>query len=168
MSTGETVALECGLLRLEVAPTEGGCILGFQRSGFDLMRMTRPPIGAAGDTACFPLVPFSGRIDHARFFWQGRDYQIPVSSHQSPHAIHGHGSTSAWTVDRLGRTSLHISYRYNAPDWPFPYRAWQFFELGEDALIATIGLQNEGDQVMPAGLGLHPYFDRTAGVELTA
>ncbi len=168
MGSAETIGIGCGDLSLEVTPRHGGCILSFERSGFELMRRATLPLDVPSDAACFPLVPFSGRIDHAQFSWLGETYTISASSNRAPHAIHGHGLKAEWEVDRHGRTSLHLSYEHRASDWPFPYRAWQFFELGEDALIATIGLQNEGHSVMPAGMGLHPYFNRNAAVRLTA
>ncbi len=168
MASDHDLSLHCGDLSLAITPQFGGCILAFRQGQFDLMRSSAATAPSPGDTACFPLVPFSGRIDHAHFNWEGKSYTIPKGDGQPIHAIHGHGLKQAWQVDRQGQTSIHVSYHYDHPDWPFPYRAWQFFELGEDALIVTIGMRNEGVTTMPAGLGLHPYFNRLPGAQLTA
>ena len=55
--------------------------------------------------AGFPLVPYSGRIDHGRFTFQGREYRVPPNFPPEPHAIHGEGWMQAWTVERADADS---------------------------------------------------------------
>src|SRR6478735_7850324 len=56
-------------LELTLAPDQGGSILSFRHGDFDLLR----PAEGSGNVrthAAFPLVPYSGRIDHGRFTFQ--------------------------------------------------------------------------------------------------
>jgi aldose 1-epimerase len=61
-----------------------------------------------------------------------------------------------------------LEYRHAAGPWPWPYRATQRVALAADRLTVELGLTNEGDGPMPAGLGWHPYFPRTPGTTVTA
>ena len=54
------------------------------------------------------------------------------------------------------------------PGTPLDYRARQTFALREDGLEIALEVTNTGDGPMPAGIGLHPYFERTDGVTLRA
>jgi aldose 1-epimerase len=85
-------------LELVVDAARGGSIMAFRQRGFDLMR---PWDGVTEDPrayASFPLVPFSGRIDHARFRFNGRSYTLAANFPPEPHAIHGDGWTSPWLL----------------------------------------------------------------------
>jgi aldose 1-epimerase len=62
---------------------------------------------------------------------------------------------------------LTTAFTHDADEWPFPYRAEQRYSLSAQGLEVTIGLTNLGDEPMPAGLGLHPYFVRTDESRLT-
>lgn len=148
-----------------------GWVTETSRGPVDLMRRGRAGALAAGpafDLSCFPLVPFSNRVAEGRFSFNGRTVTLPVDRWNWPHAIHGHGWETAWTVDGGSGDRLSLSYRHPAGAWPWPYRAEQHFHLTPDTLSITIAIVNEGDEPMPAGLGLHPYFPRPPGTVLTA
>lgn len=172
---GGVVILRHGPSACAVAPAAGGALAGWvtetSRGPVDLMRRGRPGAVAAGpafDLSCFPLVPFSNRVDQGRFRFGERGVALPVDRWNWPHAIHGHGWEAVWAVDGRSGDSLHLSYRHPAGAWPWPYRAEQVFHLTGDGLSITIAITNEGDEPMPAGLGLHPYFPRPPGTVLTA
>ena len=90
--------LRAGELELVVDAARGGSIMAFRDRGFDLMR---PWDGVSEDPrsfASFPLVPFSGRVDHARFRFGGKTYDLAANFPPEPHAIHGDGWTSPWDL----------------------------------------------------------------------
>jgi len=124
--------------------------------------------GAADRLACFPLVPFSNRIRDGRFGFGGRLVQLPLNQWPQPHAEHGHGWQAAWTVTTRKDDSLTLDYEHAAGAWPFPYLARQKISLTRDELRLTLSIENRGVDAMPAGLGFHPYFSRTAGCRLAA
>jgi aldose 1-epimerase len=119
-------------------------------------------------TGCYPLVPFSNRIDRGRFCFEGRDILLPGHPQAAPHAMHGHGSVSAWTVTDLAEDRLRIEYRHEPGSWPFAYAAAQEVHLDpEQGLLVGIQVKNLGAETMPVGLGLHPFFDLEPGTRLT-
>src|SRR4029077_9688508 len=75
---------------------------------------------------------------------------------------------TAWRVVARSDASMTIEYDHAADQWTFPYIARQDFRLTEDALDVTLSIENRGPETMPVGLGLHPYFPRTAQCRLAA
>lgn len=160
--------LRAGTLAAEIRPSYGGRITRFAREGGQ--DFFRPTPDQSGDvhspfkTGCYPLVPYSNRIDHGRFAFRGRDIVLPPHPQASPHAMHGHGSVSAWTVLARAADRILITYRHPAGSWPFDYEAIQDIRLkSEQGLVVRIAVTNLSDQEMPVGLGLHPFFDLAPG-----
>jgi aldose 1-epimerase len=156
---------------LRLAPAVGGGIAGFQWQDADVMRpaseaalASRDPLGLAS----FPLVPWSNRIAHGRFRFDGRDVALPRNFGDHPHAIHGHGWQAPWTVAARDASSAMLSFDHAAADWPWAYRAEQLFTLADDGFDLRLSVENRSDRRMPAGLGHHPYFPKTPGMRLIA
>ncbi|MFO1074535.1 MAG: aldose 1-epimerase, partial [Geminicoccaceae bacterium] len=62
------VRLSAGDLELVLDPDRGGSIMALRVRSFDLLRPCWDPEQPDPRRfACFPLVPFSGRIDRGRF-----------------------------------------------------------------------------------------------------
>jgi len=158
-----------------VAPEAGGAITRYARlRGSKSLDLLRPaPAHAVAnraptDMSCFPLVPFSNRIRDGRFTFNDRDIQLVPNFPPEPHAIHGHGWKTAWAVIEQANEHLTIGYHHDRDAWPFPYSARQTFVLSGDELQVTVAVSNEGDEPMPVGFGLHPFFVRTAQTKITA
>jgi aldose 1-epimerase len=84
------------------------------------------------------------------------------------HAIHGLGFQSPWSLVDLRPAAAVLEHRHAPDAWPWAYRAEQRITLTPAGLALELGLTNESDAPMPAGLGWHPYFPRTAETTLTA
>ena len=172
------VLLAAGDAAVEIAPAVGGAIAGYRFRGRDVLRPTSETARAEGAVrghACYPLVPYSNRIEHARLALDGRTIELARNFGDHPHAIHGVGWQRPWTVvDRDDRFALiafdHGAQGDAAAGWPWPFHAWQSFALSGDdrgaALTLKIGLRNTGHEAFPFGLGWHPYFPRDAATTL--
>ncbi len=173
--TGTVITLRADRSRVGIAPGIGGSIAhyhwidGVRRH--DWLRPAGPADLAAGTAdrlACFPLVPFSNRIRGGRFAFGGHAVVLPLNHRPQPHAMHGHGWKAAWLAVEHSDERIALEYDHPADDWPFPYRARQEFLLTADELRLTLSIENRGRETMPAGLGFHPYFPRTARCRLSA
>jgi aldose 1-epimerase len=167
----EVVRLGCGPFELELCPGLGGSITAFRHRGRDVMRPAGSVFFADRDpreASSFPLVPFSNRIAHGRFGFRGRGYELPLNFPPEPNAIHGDGWQHPWTVSEARTRRAVLDFAHRAAGTPLDYRARQTFALDPDGLEVTIEVVNAGRGAMPAGLGLHPYFSRSAGVTLRA
>jgi galactose mutarotase-like enzyme len=143
--------------RLELAATNvtaivdlvaGGRISSFVVDGRELLKTGDDDPVRWGS---FPMVPFAGRVRDAVLHFEGVD--LPLPPRYPPHAIHGTGIDRRWDV--VGESTIATDL---GPDWPFPGRAVQRFELGPDHL--TCRLELHADEPMPASIGWHPYFLR--------
>jgi aldose 1-epimerase len=117
---------------------------------------------------CFPLVPWSNRIREGRFVFGRRTVSLPPNRPQDRHTIHGHGFQTAWTVVSARPAEAVLEYLHAPGAWPWAYRAVQRIVVTPASLELELTLANESDAAMPAGLGWHPYFPRTAKTTLTA
>lgn len=162
------IVLEHPPFRLDLDPDAGCRVQRFERQGTG---QSATPIFAPAATGadgapkggCFPLVPFSNRIAHGRFRFDGRDVALPPDRLGLPHAIHGHGWKAPWRVERADQAEAVVAFDHEPDAWPWAYGARQTYGLDADGLTVTLSLENRSDRPMPAGLGLHPYFPRPAG-----
>lgn len=162
------IVLTAGGWRAEIDPALGGSILSLTFRDRPILRPT--PAGANDplQAACFPLTPYANRIDHGRFRFEGRDFDVGATPGFEPHALHGLGWLSPWTVSRADATAAVLTFSHGAgPGWPWAFEAEQRFVLSERGLRVDLTLTNRDAHAAPAGVGLHPYFHRPADARLT-
>ena len=163
------LTLRSGESSVVLAPEIGGAIVGWTFGAVPLLRRPAPDAIMAGNVrglACFPLVPFSNRIAHGRFRWDGTDYLLDRNFGDHPHAIHGVGWQRAWTVAAVGSASRHAdaaARRGGRAGAKLAVRLRGRTALYADArmhCIVELAVRNLHPSPAPAGLGLHPYFPR--------
>ncbi|MDF3037173.1 MAG: aldose 1-epimerase, partial [Paucimonas sp.] len=118
--------------------------------------------------SCFPLVPWSNRITHGGFMHNGQFRAIKPNREGEPYPIHGDGWLQMWRVADSHRDSVRLvleSHRFDGN--PYDYVATQTFTLRPDGLDIALDVTNVGDEALPFGLGLHPYFMRNEQTRLT-
>jgi aldose 1-epimerase len=163
------VTLAAGDATVEAAPNDGGTLASWRIAGVDVLRRRLPGQADPLRSACFPLAPFSNLIRGGGFHFRDRFYPMPRNHPLEPDPIHGDAWLSPWEVEELTDDRLLMSYRHTASTgFPFCYRVTQELALARRSLRVTLRLTNTDERVMPAGLGLHPYFNRPQGVRLQA
>jgi aldose 1-epimerase len=144
--------LRAGDVRAVVDPTRGGRLSRLEVAGLNLLLpQSDEPMG----WGCYPMAPWAGRVRRGRFSFDGREYSLPCN--MPPHAIHGTTFTRAWDERDDGRIAIALG-----PDWPWPGRAVQQFELSDGALEMILEIHAD-DQPFPASAGWHPWFPRQLG-----
>jgi aldose 1-epimerase len=174
----EAISLRCGALHAEVLPAATGGLgrLDWQRGGAThaLLRPwmrtdDAPP--TTSQLACFPLVPWSNRIDPEGFVFEGRRIALAPNRPGEPCPIHGDGWQHPWSVAARSATGVSLlldrrdGTRYSSP---FSYVARLRYALTDCALQVTLEVTNTGPARLPFGLGLHPWLERREGVTLRA
>jgi aldose 1-epimerase len=145
--------------RLMLDAAHGGAIREFSWRGSPILR----PAVSDADTdpmllACFPLVPYANRIAGGRFAFAGHAVQLRRNWDRDPQPLHGQGWRAAWSVESLSGSQATLAFSGGADEWPWRYRAVQEFELLPNSLEIRLSVQNLADSIMPAMLGLHPFF----------
>jgi aldose 1-epimerase len=114
------------------------------------------------------MVPFIGRIGNGRFVFDRVDYRLKPNMPPEPHAIHGRGWQTSWTINHSNNGDIVMEQTYHGSgDWPWSYHARQNFSAEGNTLHVNMALKNLSETQMPAGLGWHPYFPK-AGAQLEA
>lgn len=163
------VQLRRGRSECDLAPAIGGAIARWAVAGQDMLRRASPEAITAGDPlalASFPLVPYSNRIGHARFEWNGETIHLAHNHPPEPHALHGVGWHRVWTVTAQAADTATLRL-VHTPDgnWPWPFEAVQHVALSEHGLEVTLIVTNHAALAVPLAFGHHPYFD-LAGASL--
>ncbi|SEP04703.1 aldose 1-epimerase [Aquisalimonas asiatica] len=165
------IILDNGQLRLTVDPSAGGSVSRFDaltRSGpVPLMRPSSPGERDPMRLALFPLVPWSNRIAGGEVPWRGRRYGLAANRPGEPLPIHGDGWQQPWWVSGQEADWLRLTLRSREQP-PFDYQAELIYRLAGTSLVVDLAVTHKGAGSAPYGLGLHPWFPRSADVRLEA
>jgi aldose 1-epimerase len=163
----QPVVLSNATWTLSLLPAWGGRIAALRANGLDVL----VPIDSEGfdplnwpRAGAYPLMPYSNRLRNAQLSFNGRVHDLPAHPAAAPHTLHGVSHTLAWDVVSATADQLLIACDYEDEHWPWAFRAEQQFALSGNRLRITLALTNNGEQPMPGGLGLHPYFQRHPGL----
>ncbi len=162
------IRLIAGELALELEPSVGGSIAAYTHAAQPLMRTTKPGYPDVLDAACFPLVPYSNRIRDGVFSFRGQELRLAPNLPPQRHPLHGVGWRAPWTAESVEGSRAVLSLDWPGGEWPWAFRAEQWFELDHQGLVATLIVENRSEATMPAGLGFHPYFPCPPGTVLDA
>lgn len=162
MNTLKVITLQNNKIKLDLLPEIGGRISSLICDDFHVLRPI--PVHDLKSIhlfkgGSFPLVPFSNRIKNAKFNFNELEYNL--NQNAFPHAIHGHGYLSEWSIVERSNASAKIIYRHQ-PDklgWPWSYEITQSIHLNNFSCIIELKLTNSSNSIMPFGFGIHPFFN---------
>lgn len=163
----QTLQLHNDTWDLTLMPAWGGRIGALKTGGLDILT----PIHVEGFDplnwprgGAYPLMPYSNRLRNARLDHTGTVHTLPAHPAAQPHSLHGVSHTLAWDVLAQSAGHVLLACHYIGPHWPWPVRFQQHYDLIGQQLRIRLSVSNLGKSSMPAGLGLHPYFQRHPGM----
>lgn len=161
-------------LRAEIVPQAGGGLARLDWLGGGVPRPLLRPLDPGTDglppasqLACFPLVPWSNRMEPGGFVFEGRRHTPAPNRAGEPCPIHGDGWQQSWRVARRGPQQVLLELDRGGAA-PFAYAASLRYRLDGDALVIELTVRNSGALALPFGLGLHPWMPDPAGARLRA
>jgi aldose 1-epimerase len=154
------IAIQSADLRLHLRPDVGGCIEGLWWKGQPVLRSSSAgSLSHVRLSACYPLIPFSNRVAHAKLVWNGTSHPLVKNFAGEEHSIHGVGWQREWQVLEQSDDFCMLSLEHSADKaWPFAFDASQTFRLHGNTLEMTMSITNQSPHPAPVGLGWHPYF----------
>lgn len=167
------IRLENEALIVDVTP-QGGALWRVlaKIDGADVPLLRLPPDGEERSplqAANFPLVPFGNRVRGNRFSIDGKHYSLQPNMPWDKHYLHGDGWTTRWSVSEQCSDFVRLTLApHRAAGTPYNYEAEQTIRIDGSRIEMELSLINRGEQVLPFGLGWHPYFALTEGTRLTA
>ena len=117
---------------------------------------------SSANFSSYNLAPYSNRIRHNKFIFEGREYKLKPNWADGMLTIHGDIRNRALEMSRT-ETALEFwfdSRTVTDSNFPFDYTFKTRYSLEGDVLTSYLEVQNVGSTPMPAGLGFHPYFVR--------
>ena len=155
--------LENAFWSISLIPQRGASIVSCDYLGFPVFEPARLEFETKKDvfaSSCFPLIPFSNRIENGRFSFNGKTYQLNPNHPDQKFPIHGNAWEMPWDVIEHSPEYCRLSLTYTPErgGWPWAYQAEQIISLEDDILTFEISLKNISEEPFPAGIGLHPFF----------
>lgn len=140
-------------------PAAGGRLASLTLAGADVLAPRADAAAAAPSLTWggYPMAPWVGRLEGARFAWDGEVVALPAD--HGRHAIHGLCHTAPFTVRTSGPGRVTLAAGVAHPPWPWPLTFTQEVDLSPDRLVVRGVLA--GDAVQPVALGWHPWFRRS-------
>ncbi len=170
MASETAVTLSAGKLRLQLSPSIGGSICGFEWTGEGsrrpILRECHSPSENVLEASSFPLVPYVNRIRGGCFTFRGREVRLEPNMPGDPSPLHGQGWLNPWQVEETDDHHCVLSYDHAAGEWPWDYEARQEVALDEAGCTMRLACRNMSDESMPCGLGHHPYFPCGPGTRI--
>ena len=118
------------------------------------------------------LFPFPNRVPLGRYTWRGLEHSLEMNERGRPNHLHGLVRQRPWTVERLDATSdraaLVASIDLGADpqiqaQYPFPCELRVTITLRDGRIGHDVVVTNRGDEAMPMGYGIHPWFPPALG-----
>ena len=111
------------------------------------------------------LFPFPNRIREGKFTFEGKGYTFDKAP-GTPHSIHGLLLNQPYQVESVDTAAgASIVCRLDSREfpeimrqYPLPFAIRITHTLIETTLTLDIHIRNSGDNNMPMGFGIHPYF----------
>lgn len=155
-----------GDARARIAPVWGANLFAWHDREAVLEPIALADIAAKPTSYGIPLLlPFPNRVRDGRFDYGGRQFEVDPPRH-------GFVRSRPWTVAGTGASAedgAWIRCEFDAADhsdvlaqFPLPFRARVTHRLRGRGVSLELEVTNTGDQAMPVGFGIHPYFRRPA------
>ncbi|HEX2850687.1 MAG TPA: hypothetical protein VHN98_09050 [Acidimicrobiales bacterium] len=159
------LVLRDGDLTIEVLPDVGGRLHRVRGAGRDLLRTPATVELHRAEPffwGAFPMVPWCNRIPGGHLVFDDVDVLLPVNLDGD--AIHGEGYDREWEVVDRSPSAATLRLTSGGP-FPWRYSAEETFGVEGGVLTWRLGVRNDSATVMPAGVGIHPWF-AAAGLTL--
>ena len=157
------IQLQHGRTRASIAPEAGGRLLQLEifdgRRWLPLLHAPPNPGEVLREPlawSSYPMAPWPGRIEGARFTWRRCLYQLEAND--GSNALHGTGFDRPWIIEAASRRTCRLSLAFD-DRWPFGGRASQEFKVLDDGIAQRIEIHGTRG-AFPAGAGWHARFRR--------
>jgi len=107
------------------------------------------------------LFPFPNRLNKGRYVHLGKEYNFPLNEVERSNNLHG-VINKVFAIDKIdlekGRLSLSYAHSQENAAYPFNVILEVEYSLSKNQLDVQLTVRNYSDEVIPVGLGGHPFF----------
>ncbi|WP_373548626.1 aldose 1-epimerase [Haliscomenobacter sp.] len=153
--------------QLAILPEYGAIVLDLQLHGISILDTYQTPPEVINNSWAknTVLYPFPNRLKDGIYKSGGQTYRFFANESHTNTAIHGFGQNKPMKVTFLevDETSAAITCLYTDygthEAYPFRFSVEMAFTLSDEkGFELQLTMRNHDEQVIPAGLGWHPYF----------
>lgn len=142
-----------------VSPEDGMNTVRLTLDGEDVLRK------AEGEglhrTSCAQALPLlfpPNRVDHGLFTFEGKEYQLPITTAATQVHCHGFLWKASFTITEASENRICARYENRGEIFPFPCLIEAEYQLDNDGYYQEFRITNTGDCNMPLTFGLHTNF----------
>jgi aldose 1-epimerase len=149
-----------------VLPDAGARLHALRYDGFDLLRTPPNPRVHIDDPrhwGSYVMAPWCNRLHRLTGHVLGRSLGLDADF-AGPSCIHGQVADSPWQTLDEGRFMVTAG----GDGWPWRYSVTQQIRVTDDGVALELSLRNLDDGLMPAGIGIHPWYAGVVSVEVPA
>ncbi|MGH7855769.1 MAG: aldose 1-epimerase, partial [Candidatus Binatia bacterium] len=151
--------------RAELVPAFGSNLVSFVAGAPVLEEVPFEALAAKPTSYGIPvLFPFPNRVRDGAFAFGGRTFRVDPPRHgfvrDKPWEVVGSGASAddgAWVTTGISAAEHPDTI---LSQFPFPFRLELTWGLRDATLELRATARNLGEETMPAGFGIHPYFRR--------
>lgn len=153
--------------RLAILPEYGAIVLDLQLKGVSVLDTYQTPQEVINNSWAknTVLYPFPNRLKNGSYEWNGETYHFFANESLTNTALHGFGQDKPMKITLLeveensaAITCLYTDYGTH-DGYPFRFSVEMAFTLSDETGFGLeLSLRNHDEQIIPAGLGWHPYF----------
>ena len=162
---GAQQTLRTDAYKVIVDPARGGLIqqITWTEAGRHIELLHCPPARSQAQNGidlfgCWPLVPFANRCFEGKLFGADGSWMLPINEPSSGNSMHGNGWQHAWNAEDATVDKITLSHETKSGFGPYRYRCDMEVAIDDDAVTVGLTVGNLGDETLPFGLGLHPWF----------
>ena len=138
--------------------------------GMNTVRLTcdgehilRDPAGTENlETSCLhgtPLLLPPNRTEFGRFFFDGKEYQLPINEELRQNHLHGFLRFQSFSVTEQSEIHAVAEYENKGDIFPFPFGIRVTCRLDEKGYHQEFAITNTGNTDMPLAFGIHSNFE---------
>ncbi len=111
------------------------------------------------------LFPFANRIQHGKYSWKNKTYQLPINDRVNGHAIHGLVYDQTFELintevsDHSARIQLAYYHDGSSEAYPFPFKLLVEYSFSVGQMVMHWSVENLSKHELPYTWGWHPYFN---------
>ncbi len=159
-----------------IAPELGSNLYRFRAGTHELLHCDLEKLKNRGHTGNFVLWPFPNRVRDKQYIYRDQRYTFDSVRRAQNALIHGLVYDRSWEYEQPSAGPQGASFTtfvemrpgcpyYDA--YPFASRLALTYTLTDTGITVAYTVRNSGDQALPYGFALHPYFNLLTGAEHT-
>lgn len=161
---------------VQIAPALGSNWYRWRVGEHELLYVERADLLKRGHTGTFVLWPFPNRVRDRQYSYRDQRYTFASVKRATGALVHGLVYDLPWSHTRpqADEQSASVTTFVEIPSdhpyyeaFPFASRLALTYTLTSSGLTVAYAVQNKGEQPLPFGFALHPYFRLASGPERT-